>query len=69
LHYLAENEIYVSSGSACARGKKSKALLAFGVSEKDADSALRLSFSNENTLDEIDRFAEALKAGIKRFGK
>ncbi|MDR2532970.1 MAG: cysteine desulfurase [Oscillospiraceae bacterium] len=67
LHYFAENDIYVSSGSACAKNSKSKALLAFGVSERDADSALRLSFSEENTTAEIDRFAEVLKAGIQRF--
>ncbi|MCL2693490.1 MAG: cysteine desulfurase [Oscillospiraceae bacterium] len=69
LHFFAENGIYISSGSACARGKKSKSLLAFGVSEKDADSALRLSFSSGNTTDEIEKFIEVLKAGIKRFGR
>jgi cysteine desulfurase len=67
LNELAENGIYVSSGSACARSKKSPALLAFGISEKDTDSALRLSFSHENTKEEIDRFVEVLKAGIERF--
>jgi len=67
LHYLAENDIYVSSGSACARGRKSKALTAFGVSGKDADSTLRLSFSGENTTDEIEKFASVLKAGAERF--
>ena len=67
LHCLAESDIFVSSGSACARGKKSPSLLAFGVKEKDADSALRLSFSHENNTDEIEKFVEVLKAGIKRF--
>lgn len=69
LHYFAENNIYVSSGSACARGKKSPSLLAFGVSDKDADSALRLSFSTENTIEEIDKFAGILKTAIERFKK
>ncbi|MCL2638409.1 MAG: cysteine desulfurase [Oscillospiraceae bacterium] len=67
LHYFAENDILISSGSACARNKKSRTLLDFGVTEKDADSALRLSFSAENTIDEIEIFAEILKAGINRF--
>jgi len=67
LHYLAENDIFVSSGSACARSNRSKSLLAFGVSEKDVDSSLRLSFSNENTTDEVEKFAAILKAGIERF--
>jgi cysteine desulfurase len=67
LHYLAEHDILVSSGSACARNKKSPSLLEFGVNEKDADSALRLSFSQANSIDEINKFAEVLKAGIERF--
>jgi cysteine desulfurase len=67
LHYLAENDILVSSGSACARGKKSLSLLGFGVTDKDADSALRLSFSGENSKDEIDELARVLKTGIERF--
>ncbi|MCL2018127.1 MAG: cysteine desulfurase [Oscillospiraceae bacterium] len=67
LHELAQNGIYVSSGSACARNKKSKALIAFGVSEKDADSAIRLSFSHENTTEEAEKFALTLKAAVSRF--
>ncbi|MDR2558667.1 MAG: cysteine desulfurase [Oscillospiraceae bacterium] len=67
LHFFAENDIFISSGSACARNKKSRSLLDFGVSDKDADSALRLSFSQANTTEEIDKFAGVLEAGIKRF--
>lgn len=67
LHFLAENEIYVSSGSACARGKTSPVLEALGISRKDADSALRISFSSENTVDEIGVLVRLLFEGIERF--
>ena len=67
LHFLEEKEIYISSGSACSRGKVSPVLSALGVSDKNADSALRVSFCRDNTTEEIDLLIEQLKAGIARF--
>ena len=54
LHYLEGKGIYVSSGSACSKGEKSKVLKAFNVSDKLIDSVIRISFSDENTKEEID---------------
>lgn len=42
LHYLAEREIYVSSGSACSKGKASHVLTAMGLPHNRIDSSLRL---------------------------
>ncbi len=56
LHYLEKKEIYVSSGSACSKGKKSAVLKAFNYNEKALDSTIRLSFSHENDQSEIDEF-------------
>ncbi|MCM1054832.1 MAG: cysteine desulfurase [Bacteroides sp.] len=67
LHFLEEREIYVSSGSACSKGKLSPVLDAFGFSRERADSAIRVSFCRDNTEAETDLLAEALEAGIKRF--
>lgn len=67
LHFLEESGIYVSSGSACSRGKTSHVLSAFGVSDSDADSAIRASFSPETTPEEIDALANGIKLGIERF--
>ncbi|MCL1831870.1 MAG: aminotransferase class V-fold PLP-dependent enzyme [Oscillospiraceae bacterium] len=67
LHFLAEHGIYVSSGSACARGKRSAILPIYGVSDKDVDTAIRVSFGWQNTLREIDTFIEVLEMGIKRW--
>lgn len=67
LHSLEESEIYVSSGSACSRGKKSGVLSALGVSDKDADCAVRVSMCAQTTEEEIDALCENIKKGIERF--
>lgn len=63
LHYLEQFGIYVSSGSACSKGAKSHVLAAFGYPAERIDTALRVSFSPETTIDDIDYFAEKLKEG------
>lgn len=67
LHALEEKEIYVSSGSACSRGKKSGVLAAFGVSDKDIDSALRISLCADTSESDIDFLCENIRANIERF--
>lgn len=54
LHYLEERNIFVSSGSACAKGKKSHVLKAMGLTDKQSDSAVRVSFSRFNSREDID---------------
>lgn len=65
LHYLEQSDIYVSSGSACSRGKKSSVLSAFGLSDKLTDSTLRISFSYDNTTDDIDALVKELEKATK----
>ena len=60
LHFLAEKGIYVSSGSACSKGKQSPVLVAMGLSEREVDSALRISFCYENTKEEVAALADAI---------
>ena len=60
LHFLADKGIYISSGSACAKGKKSHVLKALGLSDDLADSALRVSFSRYNSKDDIDELIKAI---------
>ena len=67
LHSLEEQEIYVSSGSACSKGKQSGVLAAFGVSDKDADSAIRVSMCADTTEEELDTLLLHIKKGIERF--
>lgn len=67
LHFLEERGIYVSSGSACSKGKISPVLSALGISAAEADSAVRVSFCRYNTVEEIDTLIEGICDGIKRF--
>ncbi len=69
LHYLEQSEIYVSSGSACSRGKKSSVLTAFGLSDKLTDSTLRISFSFDNTESDIDALASELEKATKTLAR
>jgi cysteine desulfurase len=59
---LDQKGIFVSSGSACSAGSldPSHVLLALGLTAKEAQSSLRLSFGRENSLAEIERFGEVL---------
>lgn len=66
LHSLEEDGIYVSSGSACSKGKSSDVLPAFGVSEKDVDCAVRVSFSAENCAEDIEKLCDKIAKTIER---
>jgi len=61
---LDRRGLCVSTGSACSSGspKASAALLAHGLSEVDAQSTLRFSFSRLNTEAEVDAALDALEA-------
>lgn len=64
LHHLERYLICVSSGSACSKGKGSYVLREMGLSQTLVDSAIRLSFSRETTLSDIDSFIEGLKPAL-----
>ena len=61
LHFLEQQGIYVSSGSACSKGKKSSIPAQFGAPERLTDFTLRISFSSDNTEADIDELMRALK--------
>ena len=69
LHFLAAKNIYVSSGSACAKGKPSHVLSAAGLSRERADSAIRVSFAAENTGADVDALCEALQEALNTLVK
>ena len=56
LRVLEGDEVYVSSGSACSKGKQSGVLKALGLPKVRTDSALRVSFCPSNTTDDVGRF-------------
>ncbi len=61
----------VSAGSACSSGKvtPSHVLRAMGVSETLAGCAIRVSFGQDNRLDDIERLVAELVALYRRVGK
>lgn len=69
LHFLESRDIYVSSGSACAKGAHSSVLTAMGVSDKLADSAIRVSICRTTTMGEMDVLVTALQEGWQSLAK
>lgn len=61
--------ICVSSGSACAKGKRSHVLTAMGLPEQVIDKSIRLSFSGQSTQAEADAFVDALRDLVKKHPK
>lgn len=64
LHFLAQRNIFVSSGSACSKGAKSHVLEAMGLPAGEIDSALRLSFSKYNDIEQANVFLEGLQEAL-----
>ncbi len=69
LNYLSDSGVYVSGGSACAKGHRSKVLTAMGIAPERIDSALRVSFSRFTTREEIDMLLCALENGVNTLRK
>ncbi|MGJ9457226.1 cysteine desulfurase family protein [Oceanobacillus sp. CF4.6] len=69
IHMLGEQDIFISTKSACSSKLKdeSKVLSACGFGRDRSTSALRVSMSYDNTMDEMKIFAEALEKAIKQF--
>ncbi len=66
---LDRKKIAIASGSACSTGKPSHVLLAMGVEEALARSAVRISLGKDNTAEEVSQFLTALAEVVDDFGK
>ena len=66
LNFLSAKGFCVSAGSACSSHSRhiSSSLVGFGLTDAEADSTIRVSFSAYNTEQEIEGFCAALKEGI-----
>ncbi len=71
LNFLSAKEIMISSGSACSSHAQnlSGALLAFGLTPREADCTIRVSFGSGNTTDEVDCFLSALRTGVSTLSR
>lgn len=66
LNFLSAKGFCVSAGSACSSHSRhiSSSLVGFGLTDAEADSTIRVSFSEYNTEEEIEGFCAALAEGI-----
>lgn len=64
---LDERGICASSGSACSSGDSSPShvLTAIGLSPEMAKGALRISFGEENTKEDVDYLVQSIEEGIR----
>ncbi|MEH7353655.1 cysteine desulfurase family protein [Neobacillus drentensis] len=71
IHALEQQEVFVSTTSACSSKKKSasKTLLAMGVPESLAESAIRLSLSFDNTEEEAKKAILVMKKTANQLRK
>lgn len=69
LNFLSDSGVYVSGGSACSKGHRSKVLTAMGIEPERTDSALRISFSRFTAKEEIDMLLCALENAVRLLRK
>lgn len=71
LHTLEQDGIFISTGSACSSNKKgqSHVLAAMGLKHKEIEGAIRFSFSEFNTIEEMEYVLEKVKKAVTRFRK
>ena len=71
LHSLEAEGVYVSTGSACSSHKKrvSPVLLAHGVPQALAESAIRISLSPMNRMEDMEQAAEKIAKAVAHLRK
>lgn len=69
LHFLEQYSIYVSSGSACSKGKKSSVLEAFSLPRDVIDSTIRISTCTSTSYEDIDELCKRLKTAGETLAK
>lgn len=70
LHFLEESGIYVSTGSACSSKERvriggSYVLKAIGLTNDEIGGGIRFSFSDDNSVEEVDYTIDILNKGLK----
>lgn len=64
-HFLGMSQIFVSTGSACSSKKgNSRILTNMKLKKEEIEGAIRFSFSDENTLEEMDIVVEILEKSV-----
>ena len=66
LHSLEENDVYISTQSACSIGNASKSVLALTNDEEKAKTSIRISISKKTTKTDIENFLKAFDESYKK---
>lgn len=69
VNFLSMQGVYVSAGSACAKGHRSPVLTAMQLSPERVDSAVRFSLSHKTTEEEIELCVSAVQAACAQLRK
>ena len=70
LHYLEQDEIYISTTSACSSNSKTKSNLEkLGKSTEICDGSIRICLGYENTMEDIEIFMEKLHFAVEDIRK
>lgn len=65
--FLSNNDVFVSAGSACSSHSNlpSHVLKSIGLTDEEAKSTIRISFSDENTVEEVIEAARIIVRSVK----
>lgn len=66
-HLSSKYGVYVSNGSACAKGKRSHVLTAMKLDDKIIEKSIRVSFSRTTTKGDIDELVNAIKETVAQY--
>ncbi len=69
VNLMSSKGIGISAGSACKMGHRSHVLTAMNLPADVIDSAVRISFSRYNTVEEIELLSLAIKETAEKYGK
>lgn len=65
---LEDRGVYLSTGAACAasKGQKSHVLSAIGLSDREIAGSLRITFGNQNRLEDIKKAANLIASAVNQ---
>lgn len=68
IYKLEQQQVYLSTGAACAanKGSKSHVLAAIGLSDAEIAGSLRISLGSTNNLEQIQRAAELIAQAVQQ---
>lgn len=69
INFLSDKGIYVSGGSACSKGHKSRVLKEMGLKPQLISSAIRISMSRYTVKEDLDAFIDAVTEAQKTIYK